>query len=95
MSESFPLAPGKHSIFLPGELEDYSYIPALYLAGDFAVGTDGSIGRMPKEVTYGDLCAQGLENYAGRVVLEAQITIPQEAAFYPLGHFAASGESDH
>ncbi|MBO7092941.1 MAG: hypothetical protein J6W23_14245, partial [Victivallales bacterium] len=84
------LTEGEHVLQLKGDAEEYPYLPGVFLAGNFAVeATDVANGKMtirslPKDVPYGDLTVKGLRNYAGRVILEKTVHVPEDAAFIRL-----------
>jgi hypothetical protein len=84
------LTVGEHVIQLTGDAEEYPYLPGVFMAGGFAVeATDPANGKMticalPKYVPNGDLTVKGLRNYAGQVILEKNVHVPENAAFIRL-----------
>ena len=84
------LTVGEHVIQLTGDAEEYPYLPGVFMVGGFAVeATDPANGKMticalPEYVPKGDLTVKGLRNYAGRVILEKNVHVPENAAFIRL-----------
>lgn len=57
-------------------------IENMYLLGDFGVAVTGSramITAPVKELTFGDICGQGLAFYGGNLVYRMEIEVPEEA----------------
>ena len=84
------LTVGEHVLQLTGDAEEYPYLPGVFMVGGFAVeATDPANGKMticalPEYVPNGDLTVKGLRNYAGRVILEKNVHVPENAAFIRL-----------
>jgi len=66
------LAPGKHRLTLCGEPDDYPYLPAALLVGDFSAES-GVLSRYR-----GD--GAGLYGYVGKIVLKRELEIPAGTA---------------
>ncbi|MBP5671855.1 MAG: hypothetical protein J6X49_05660 [Victivallales bacterium] len=87
---SMRLTEGEHVIQLQGDAEEYPYLPGVFLAGNFAVeATDSANGKMtiralPEYVPNGDLTVKGLRNYAGKLILEKNVCVPEKATFIRL-----------
>ena len=84
------LTVGEHVLQLTGDAEEYPYLPGVFMVGGFAVeATDPANGKMticalPEYVPNGDLTVKGLRNYAGRVIFEKNVHVPENAAFIRL-----------
>ena len=84
------LSTGEHVIQLTGDAEEYPYLPGVFMAGNFAVeATDVANGKMTirhlyEEVPKGDLTVKGLRNYAGKLILEKTVHVPENATFIRL-----------
>ena len=82
-TEAFSLTPGEHELRLSGGgVDDYWYLPCVFLAGAMAVGGTESavtLAALPAEVPQGDLADRALRNYAGRVRLTRRVRVPSGA----------------
>lgn len=75
-SGAFDLEAGEHEFSIAAGGSDTNYfLPVAWLCGDFAV--EGKVLRqVPRSVSAGPLCAQGLGNFAGTVTYATSIDVP-------------------
>ncbi len=52
-------------------------LECLYILGEFGVGNQDTIIRLPSALDFGDWCGQGLPNYAGNLKYRFEISEPQ------------------
>ena len=70
------LCKGANEIVLRTRYTGNSSLEAIYLLGEFGVRLDGvqrSLVPLAKQVEVGDLCAQGLPFYSGRIIYEVPV----------------------
>ncbi|MCL2305991.1 MAG: hypothetical protein FWC43_11670 [Planctomycetaceae bacterium] len=74
------LKQGENQITIEKPYDSASNLEAMYLLGDFGVealpGGKAKIVTLPKQLTVGDICTQGLPFYGGKIVYE--VPLPQE-----------------
>ena len=75
-SKPVSLKQGRHSVTLTSAVRDYPYLPLCFLCGDFAVYPGNVLGKTPKSAQIGSLLGKGLLNYAGKITLTADVTVP-------------------
>lgn len=67
------LKTGSNEVTVSFDFTDRYDVESLYLVGDFGVGERDELIAAPKKLRRGDLCAQGLKYYGGRVKLTAPL----------------------
>ena len=76
-SAPFDMEPGEHELTLSGRADDSVFLPALWLAGDFAVnGSDELVPPPAKISALAPLAEIGLRDYAGEVAYGVLADIP-------------------
>ena len=74
------LAAGEHGVaIVSGEADQNFYLPALFVAGDFAVRDGVLAPRSQEKVGYGSLASYGLAGFTGTATWCADVTAPKEA----------------
>ncbi len=65
---------GINHVRLKGNFSEKSNLECVYLLGKFGVSRDGkTIGKLPEKLSFGDVCAQGLPFYSGKIVYHTGI----------------------
>lgn len=75
-SEPFTLEAGRHTVTISKSAVSEAYIPALLVAGSFAVDSDDRIGKLPEKVGQGLLSGSTLAEFTGKITLTADIEVP-------------------
>ena len=79
-TKPFDLAAGTHRFAISsGEADQNFFLPALFVAGDFAVFNGVLVPRPQKSVGFGPLAAHGLGDFAGTATWSAEVTPPARA----------------
>ena len=91
-SKPFSLAAGEHEFRLPkGQVDDNWYLPAAFLAGNFAE-RNGRLSPRPQTVAPGALSAQGLAGFCGTASYSRMVEVPSDGGtrlrLNTGGHFA-------
>ena len=76
----FDIAAGSHRFSIAsGEADQNFFLPALFVAGDFAVFNGALAPREHKPVKIGSLAANGLGDFTGTATWSAKVVAPAEA----------------
>ena len=79
-TEPFDLAAGEHRFAIAsGEADKNFFLPALFLAGDFAVFNDILMPCPKGKVKLGALASYGLADFTGTATWSAEVPVPQAA----------------
>ncbi len=77
-TKPFDLAAGEHRFAITsGEADKNFFLPALFLAGDFAVFNGVVMPRPKGKVKFGPLSASGLADFTGTATWSAEVTVPK------------------
>lgn len=87
-SDELSIAPGEHVLTIFGDFRDVMFLPFAFFAGNFGLYPGFTLKDLPSKVSCGDIRRNGLINYAGKIRLKSELTVPVDAELMHL----ATGE---
>lgn len=84
-SEEFTLCPGRHCISITEPAKSEPFLPSCFICGSFACDYDDNLRELPCRVRVGLLNREILPQYAGCIIYETQLDIPNERCLIALG----------